>query len=216
MYFRSLLASAAFLFPGLVGASVTLTFEVDRLKSSTGGDAPNGSLLLLVADTSQDGFDEPSVGDFLGGSDDDIVLSQFEVNNLDGFWSDTTGALAFASNGDSRDGSFSGSWGQGDPFAIVWFPTLTAADYSVGSSKSASVTAGLEFGRFSDAGWDTPVDGTTLSGNSTLVAQSTDSSEPNGTLSPNVLQAGFSVVPEPSTGLLGLLSLSLFFVRRRR
>ena len=55
-----------------------------------------------------------------------------------------------------------------------------------------------------------------MSGATTLVAQSTDSSVAGGTLAPNVLQAGFTVVPEPSTGLLGLLSLSLFFVRRRR
>ena len=126
--------------------------------------APTG-ILILVADANGNGFGGPSATAFVTG--DDVLVGKWDIathgGNSSGVFSGSTGALSFA-----------GEWGQGDPLAIYWFPTLGASATAPGSA--------VPYGSFSNGmhdgtdPWTTPADGT--SGHK-LIFLTTDASSLN-------------------------------------
>jgi hypothetical protein len=110
----------------------------------------------------------------------------------------TTNAVAFfgsTSVATTTNVTFSGSLGQGDPFAILTF-----------SGNSTTAAAG-SFNVWSDASWDMPIDGITENFGTELVQI--------GAVGPGSLG---TVVPEPSSyaALAGLLALGCVALRRRK
>ncbi len=215
----------------LVGASfgaVSLYVGGGVLKNSDGTTpSPDTTLVVVVADTAGDGFDVPTPGDFLGGSDDDIVIDVVSLS-APGFLGTTLASRAFGDDGVARSGSFtsSGGWGTGDQVGIYWFPSLVIGSFDGGASTaSANVAAGLQYGFFTDGSWTTPSDGVTAAfdNGGFLVfdpASSVDVSNfplSNGVSVANTtLVANLTVIPEPTSALLSLFGLPLLFVRRRR
>ncbi len=188
----------------------TVTINIvggDIFGSSTSTLAPNSTLMLVVADTDQNGFtstinagDSAQAGSFLGGSDDLIVFK------TDASGDGSEGAFSIAASGLS----LTGNWSAGDPVAIYWFPGLTSAD--------TSLAGGSIFNYFDNPvptgyspSWVTPAD----SGSTTLVYL-TDSQGGSTPDADGV--ASLTVVPEPATyaALAGVCFLGLALLRRRR
>lgn len=205
--------------------AVTLFFSAGTFKDENGANAPAGSLILVVADTAGDGFDAPIPGDFLGGSDDDILVSKMGMT-VSGFVSADTGLVGFTGTGAPGVGAvspnFTGSWGAGDRLGLLFVPSLTTADAPFAapadppadSSGDTDVVQGLRYGFYSDPGWLTPVDGTTQTGANANEGFTLDSG--SGTLPNDTFMATETVIPEPSSTLLVGLGFSVFFLRRRR
>ena len=139
-----------------VGARATVTFNIYATELRTAGGtslmAQNG-LVLLVADTSNDGFSGLTAGapltvnSFLSG--DDLVLARGDLTGGDlGYFIGSANFSLGANN-----------LGAGDAVKLYWFPTLTlsstTADESTpyGSYRSAT---GLD----GSAPWVVPNDGT--------------------------------------------------------
>ena len=111
-------------------------------------------VLVLVTDANRDGFAGPSDTAFV--QSDDVMIAKWDIagggGNAPGVFQGSTGSV-----------SFSGDWGEGDPLAIFWFPTLSAADAAPGASVPygtyrATTTPGGSNPNGSDS-WTTPEDG---------------------------------------------------------
>ena len=69
----------------VASASVTLNFGAAQLFSDSGTTIlPVGSLLQLVASTTDNVFTAPTSSSFTGGSGDDQVVASFNSNNVFG------------------------------------------------------------------------------------------------------------------------------------
>ena len=106
-------------------------------------------VLVLVADTSGDGFQGASPTAFVTA--DDYLVGMWDIanggGNTPGAFQGTTGAV-----------SFSGDWGEGDPLAIYWFPTLSLPSDAPGEAVPYGMYAN---GTLDDTDpWTTPADGT--------------------------------------------------------
>jgi hypothetical protein len=182
--------------------SVTLDFSAGRLYDSTGTLLPDGTLVVLVADTLENGFGTlqagtVDVGNFLNG--DNQVLARGAING--GFFGAGT---ARASTGpvDLESDDFS-QLSTDDPLAVIWFPGLDASSFSF--------TSGASYGLFTDVDWIIPAAGSTESFQFLTIARGGDYAETLG-------RANLIAVPEPSAcaALAGLCALGLGLVRRRR
>lgn len=104
-------------------------------------------LVILVASTTNNTFEGPSIDFFATGDDIEVARWDLSLNGLDG--------VLF----DSRSGVvLSGNWTATDPLALYWFPTLT--------TNAASPGANTEYGTYFDLTgidgsdpWVTPSDG---------------------------------------------------------
>ncbi len=101
-------------------SSVAIDMQVASLYVSSGPfvPAPDGTLIQIVVSTADSTFDDPTPGDYLGGSGDDIILAQFALDRSTAF--DTPGAH-------SESVGFTlgvNNVTVGDPFIVRWFPTL--------------------------------------------------------------------------------------------
>ena len=202
----------------LVAARADVTFNLDAELLKTRGPTPltagtpipeGTGLILLVASTLDNVFNEPTPSAFVSG--DDRELDRWSVvGNGNGVLFDTTGPLQFSDFPD---------WGQGDPLRLYWFPEL--------GLSSINPEAGTSYGFYHDPvgkddiiadnsqPWITPADGTTvdrllfITMDSMFAAQSTN---PDYTGN-----ADLTVVPEPSTyaAAAGLLCLGWAAYTRR-
>ncbi|WP_050030932.1 PEP-CTERM sorting domain-containing protein [Verrucomicrobium sp. BvORR034] len=196
---------------GEAEAAVTFDIQADALKTNGGALAPTSTLVLLVADTGNNGFGQIaagqslSVNSVLGGSDDRIVgIYDLSLNNVAGYFQ------VLASNLELT--SVTG-WSVGDGLALVWFPTLTLGDIN------GTVSASTSYGSFS---------GPPVVGNAWTTPENTTASlyffNESGTLSPGTIPAAagnasntVSAVPEPSVSLLAMAgAMFAVFGRRRR
>lgn len=201
-------------------ASVTLHFQGGTFQRDDLTLAPAGSLVLVIADTAGDGFGTPAIGDFLGGSSDDILLDELAIT-VEGFLSSATQPLSFSGDPGyvAQSPSYTGTWGPGDPLGILFVPSLNhdenidPANPPADSSDDARATDGLKYGFYSDPAWTTPVDGTTQSGGA---GSNTALTIENGGALPNDTLVADMVIPEPSATMLAGLGFLAFFMRRRR
>lgn len=209
----------------IVSATITFEIQAELLQNMfEGNPAPATTNFFLLADTDRNGFASVTastigtgsgnlLGDelfFDGTGGDDLALwrGDFSVNGA-GLISDLLNGLSL--------GTYSGkSWEEGDPLALLWFPTLTATD--------SAITANMSYGLYTDAApidgdsWSTPADGTL---NHRLYAFSDSANtlppSPPGAISDSLLVADLTVVPEPSFGSLfiGFMAALTLFKRRR-
>lgn len=188
-------------------AEVTINFGAGQLYDQNHDPLPTGSLVLLVTDTTHNGFAQLSsgtltAGSFLDGSDD-LILALAAVDDFG----------TFQGVSDAFQGSLHDGWGAGDPLAVIWFSGVTISD--------AVLHGGEYYGTFTSATgedgsdpWTTPADGTTAWTLTFLTASA------DGTVHADALgDASLTVaaVPEPATyaALAGLLALGLAGWRRR-
>jgi len=181
--------------------AITLTISTGQLLESDGVTAlSDGALLQVVADTDGTGFSAPSDSAFVTGTN--FLVAEFSLNSATfGVPGSTIATLSGL--------TFAGGWGEDDDLLFRWFPTLTTSSISPG--------AGTSYGEFrtdspqdgATIGWITPADGATESIN--FVTTSAFGSNP-----PSTAVANLSTVPEPSAGLLVLLSAGLLGISRRR
>ena len=178
---------------------------------STSATAPDSTLLILAADTANDGFQGPTPSAFVTGDDVELGRWTLRTSLLDnpGFGSFglqlTTAALS----------AFPGLT-FGDPLRLYWYPTLTQA-----STSPTFPTAGTPYGTYRD---DTDPDaagpkiaylfpgdnGNTYTLELLTLAEGGSLSEATGV-------ANLTVVPEPSTYALvaGIGCLAFGAIARR-
>lgn len=196
-------------------ATVNLTLEAENLLVGGNGSANvnANSLVLLVADTGNNGFSSlaygnVSIGAKIGPAFDDLIVAQFAIS-----------AGSFLTNNEnvlSANPSLAlfGDWVGGQQLAIYWIPSLNFGDSNVG--------LGVAYGMYTDATgvngsapWITPADGNTANPmffSTTGVFSSSHAADSAG-------YASFAtVVPEPSTFALlsGLATLGFAGWRRRK
>lgn len=179
--------------------AATVTVSVAFLNDASGTPISTDFMWFVSADVGNDGFDAPTGTDFIGGSDDDVILIgptlQAGVN----------GQIQSANNPITDDGGLVGT-----PLRLVWFPTLT--------TSSASPGGEIAYGTYGE-GVGVEVNGTMGFeypglGSHTLGALRDTLT---GAASNADFTASSTIVPEPSGALLCLFGLSLLtFIRRRK
>lgn len=195
-----MLATLALLVVPKARASVTITFDAGALFNGAGSALADGSLFMLVADTSRNGFGALNAGSlsttgFINA--DDQILGRGFVESS--FGTGATASIALQS----------GAYAQldaGDPLAMLWFPGL--------NSSAFSILSGASYGLFttttpaSGPAWVIPIDGT-------VNIQAMNLVNDTGAMSGRAL---LTAIPEPSTyaAILGACALGLAGWRRRR
>lgn len=187
---------------------VTISFGAGTLYDSSGNAMPSGGLVLLVADTAQDGFgaftsgSSLSVGSLLDG-DDQILGRAFTA-------SDAAAAATFASIplADNPSPGLFTSLTTGDSLALVWLPSLDSA--------TAQLSLGDSYGLFSStsssddgAAWKVPGAGQTIAINFLTFSG-------GGTHAESSAYATQSAVPEPAayTLVAAAAALGIGLIRR--
>jgi PEP-CTERM motif len=202
MKLKSLLVAGVVLATAVAAsATVTLNVGAEVLFQSDGTTPiPAGSLIQLLASTTDSVFTAPTPSSFIGGSADDVILESFAAPDNSGF------------AGDDIVVTLSGNLNAGDPLLLRWWPTLTLASSTPGAGTPYGQFRTDVTENFSDSGWFIPSDGSVISLN---FLDESSGIAPN----PEPDSAGtasFVVVPEPSTFALGALgALGLVLVRRR-
>lgn len=200
---RALLLAALLLAGAALGRaqSVTLQFSAGRLYDSSGSLLGDGGLVLLLADTQQNGFGTLAagnidIGDYLSGGLQ--VLGRTTVNAMNG----TASAAGTTNSIPLGAGSFP-QLSTGDRLAIAWFPTLGASSFSF--------VSGTSYGLFSDATWLVPSAGAIVTFEFFTIAR-------GGSYNDALGQATLSAIPEPSTSvaIMGAAALGLAAWRRQR
>lgn len=194
----------------LVTAAVTIEIQADALRTSGGTAAPLSTLVMLVADTGNNGFGQIlsgqtlSVNSILGGSDDRIVgIFDLSLNETPGY---------FGGSIQGMDLSTIDGWSGGDGLALVWFPTLDMDDLGLATN------AGTSYGIFS---------GPEASGNPWITPNSDtlflEFFNQGGVVNPGTLPAAagnasntVSAVPEPSVSVLAMAGAMFAVLGRRR
>jgi len=190
-------------------AGVTINLFAGQFYNADGtSPVPDGSLVLLISDTTGNGFGgltpgSLSTGSFIDGFDD-LILARATVSLTE---------LGNASVQDAMlsDTEFYGNWNAGDALALVWFSSLDAS--------ASTLSAGTEYGFFTtttpqdeSGSWVTPADGSTID-------LKFLNSVAGGTYDPSLFRTNLVVgaVPEPSAYAImaGALTLVWTLVRRR-
>lgn len=211
MYFKFALLAffVLYLSPSAKAGTILFDLAADILKDSAGNPMVPSGLVILVADTNQNGFATLAEGSslalngFLNGGDDRILGRYDLTKNL------TPGYL-----GENPEITYGAGFDVGDPLALLWFPTLTIA--------SNSVAGGTEFGFFSGPAldgsnaWVTPAEAT--SGHKLFFYTSDATNFGAGSHAASLGNASLTVaaIPEPSRALLGMIGLTALGLRRRR
>ncbi|MFA6288053.1 MAG: hypothetical protein WC661_11775 [Opitutaceae bacterium] len=189
--------------------SVTINFVSGHLYDDSGVLLPTNNLVLLIADTSGNGFgallpgSTLNAGDFLN-SDDQILGRALILGNGTGSATGSATTIPLASAPYTTLTS-------GDPIALIWFSMLTGS--------STVISSGNTYGLFSNPSltatvdgdpWVIPSSGSTIDLNFKTLAAS-------GTHAETAAYATLTAIPEPATyaALAGLFALTLAAVRRR-
>ncbi len=206
----STFAAAAFL-TASAQATLTLNLTAGILYQSNGTTpVPDGTLLQIIASTTDNSFTAPSASSFVGGSSDDTVVASYALNH------NTVGSAG----GDFHSIvlTLSGNWTAGDQLLLRWWPTLTTSSSSPGANTTYGQfrTDAVENG--STTAWVTPADGQTV--NLNFLDTAAGGTEPNGNGQGSTNgAASLTVVPEPSTyGMLGMgiVAGGVYLARRRK
>ncbi len=136
-------------------AAISINVSAEKLKDPGGYDMAVSGILVLVGSTTDAIFSGPTDSSFV--QDDDAVVAIWDIANDGG---NTPGAFL----GGTGSVSLGGAWDAGDPLAIYWFPTLTAANNIDDTVPSAAIPYGMfrvESGNPDGTDdWVTPADGT--------------------------------------------------------
>lgn len=193
-------------------ASVTIDVQAEVLKTSSGVAIPLDSRILVVADTSGNGFGTLQAGaafaiDSLVAGTDDRIVGVFDMS----VWGE---AGVFQTPSFTPELSSVTGWTANDPLALIWLPTQTSAD----SALIGGAEYGIFFGPTGSGGdaWLTPTDGNP--GSFFFFTSDASTLSSAGTFAPNSSYANLQVaaVPEPGRFLLSMLGLAMLVVRRRR
>lgn len=203
--------------------SVSFDIQADQLQTLNQGEAmPATGVAMLLADTQSNGFGAVQAFSFTGdlsagitsngNSGDDLVLwySDLSASGMDGLLAGWAASVTLGSYG-------SNTLSEGDALALVWFPSVSLTDGSVG--------VGTSYGLFDEetgslgSQWTMPADGSSSYGlyaftdNSILLPGGAGS----GTLDSGLLVANLITVPEPAAAaaLVGLVTLGCALGRRR-
>lgn len=180
-------------------ATVTLSITAADLLTSNQELAPVGSLVLLVASTTDVSFGPPRADYFVSG--DDIVLRAWALQ-VPGQFSGLAANIPIFTDPNLLS--------PGDPLQLYWFPTLTLANYNSGFGPGEVEygvyrhNAGLDGG----SPWTIPADGSTVS--LVFLTQSVNGSNPNDAGLANLTVAP---VPEASNVIFGGLAVGLVAFR---
>jgi hypothetical protein len=236
------LSHFAFALLATAGVSTAATLSgtaATRAGTSTGSNIVADRLYVVVIDTNNTGFaafTTPSgvipgsslaLGASFGDVGDVVVNRLLSTGTLGSFGSILPGITLTAPQ-------------LNKPFGIFWFPTLAATTPGDVTTAPVTIAAGTTYGFVTDSTWVTPsLDSSTKSfgtpdGDTVMNFVNMDQANaafdpPTGTASytfidsdpgdPNTGIKGaatLSVVPEPSTAVLGLLAGLGLIVRRRR
>jgi len=198
-------------------ASVTLQFEFEALRDSSGTPVASSTYAIFVVDSNKNNV-FPSAAELLGSAlsvggyiGDDRIFYAGLVNavaNLSG----TVASLTGNDLGLSSDDEIAGT-----KWALYWFPGLSSApegglqaDQSYGFYHNATIDSytQIEFG--ATAAMVMPNNGSTVQ-----VLYLDTATEATAFPSVSDFTASFIVVPEPSAMVLTLLSSALLLRRRR-
>ena len=201
---KYILASFLLLFAAITGrADVTINLGFGDLYFADDTTfAPVGSLVQLVASSTDNIFTSPTATSFTGDSSDDVILASFPVNDPVNDPGEFTAAITL---------TYSGTLNPGDQILLRWFPSL--------DSSATAPGAGTQYGQFrtdlvetengSDTAWVLPGNGDTISLNLLTIAAGGTRPESDGA-------ANLMIVPEPSTSALLIAALGCAaFVRFR-
>lgn len=194
---------ALFAASSAMAQSFAVEFQAGILRDRFGNPLSDGSLVLLVADTGDNGFtsllagSDLSVGSFLNS--DDQILFRAVVD------SDQFGVGSVVGSANLIFDEFP-TLEVGHTLSLIWFSSVTGS--------SLTLTGGEDYGLFSagvEDDWIVP-------SASSLVELSFVTQAAEGSYSDSLSIASFSVIPEPSTyaALLGIASLGFAALHRRR
>ncbi|MBD5778705.1 fibronectin type III domain-containing protein [Pelagicoccus sp. NFK12] len=114
-------------------SSISFNIAAGTLRDSS-GVAINNGLVILAADTDDDGFALPNATDFLPGAGD-VEVARWNFSEGGGLDGEFLASKVIADYD-------AGGWSEGDALALFWYPTL---------DKTASEPgAGVKFGVFAD------------------------------------------------------------------
>lgn len=185
----------------LNSAFLTLENALSRL--------PDGSLIQLVASTTDATFAAPSSGSFVGGSVDDVVVARFLLDSST--FGGQAGGFSKSISLDYTAGAYGGlSLSQNDPLLLRWWPTKDLTSVApqtndrYGEFRIAAVMDG------SSIGWAIPANNSSATLN--FATLSAGGSQPNSSGAASKLVA----TPEPATAALAVLGAVPLLARRRR
>jgi hypothetical protein len=201
--------------PLTASATVSFLIDADLLKNQSGGSLSQSSLFMLVSSTQDSLFQDIAVGSSttigsLLNADDRIIFKGDFLGspNTNGVLNTTSGSLTLNSGALTN-------WTTGDPLALLWFPTLTAA--------SLAIPDGTPYGFYTNASsldgsepWVTPADSTSDYGLLFYTADGVNLGPGTNPASAGNASLTVGAVPEPSRSLLGLIGLGVLALRRRR
>jgi hypothetical protein len=202
-----LFISVLILGPEWLNAGVTINLTAGQLLQADGITAvPDGSLLQVIASTTDNTFTTPSAMSFTGGSSDDIIVASFVMD------SSTTGIPGDLNTAFSL--TYSGNFGSGDPLLLRWWPTRTASSGEPGN--------GAMFGQFrsdvprdnTEVAWFAPPDNGTY--NLSFLTASQGGNQPD---SAGVADMAVSPIPEPAGWVFAVASsgvAALAILHRRK
>lgn len=195
----------ASLFATAVRAGVTIDFGGGQLYDQNHVPLSSGSLVLLVADTGNNGFSPLTAGtltvDSLLANSDDLILAMSSVTDLG----------SFQGVSDSFSGVFHKDWTAGNALALIWFADVSGG-VLYGDEHYGLFTSAI--GEDGSDPWITPANGTFLH---TLTFITTSAGGSVHADSAGDASLTVAAIPEPATSAAcaGLLALALVAWRRR-
>lgn len=215
---RTLLTLVSALSAGLSHGAISFTGTATTGLGS--GTVPAGSLLLLVADTTSDGFlgDNSLSGDLTSANDPGVSVANSSTTVGGSFGGDLILAKLSVTTAGALNGGFTfdnALASQGKNFAIIYFPSLTTASSSVPDGTNYGIVKGSDWVLTSDNTGQSFSFSTTDSTTSYFRVTVAAGVATNDSFTTSQSPAFVVGVPEPSAALLGAIGV-LGLLRRRR
>lgn len=166
-------------------AKVSFALDIEALTDELGGSnyLTNSGLLVLVVDAGSDGFSLPSAGNLASGGDE-VVATWDLASQGPG----TSGITLLTQGGVD----YSGTWSEGDPLALFWFPSLASGGVPATDEVYGMFTDGVGFTQGDS--WAMPSDNTLLHSLKLFTESATQLVDIGNGDVPNLFgQAGFAV-----------------------